>query len=152
MSVIEELNWVLRPFERLTARELYQVLLLRNKVFVVEQHCIYLDTDNKDQKAFHLMGWYNNLLVAYSRLFAPGDYFREAAIGRIVSAPEVRSRGIGKLLMGESIEIVHRLYGHGPIRIAAQGYLQGFYHSFGFEQRSDVFLEDGIEHIEMVLE
>ncbi len=151
MSVSEEINWGLKPFERLTAKELYQVLLLRSKVFVVEQKCIYLDMDNKDQKAFHLMGWYHNLLVAYSRLFAPGDYFREAAMGRIISAPEVRGQGIGKLLMRESIEIAHRMYGEGAIRIAAQCYLEEFYHSFGFQREGGRFLEDGIPHIEMVL-
>lgn len=152
MDINEQINWVLKPFDRLTPKELYQVLLLRSKVFVVEQHCIYLDMDNKDQNAFHLMGWYNNLLVAYARLFAPGDYFREASIGRIISAPEIRSRGIGKLLMKESIEIATRLYGDGPIRIAAQCYLENFYHSFGFQAEGKPFLEDGIEHIEMVLE
>lgn len=151
MSVIEEINWSLKPFDRLTAKELYQILLLRSKVFVVEQKCIYLDMDNKDQKAFHLMGWYNSLLVAYSRLFAPGDYFREAAIGRIISAPEVRGQGIGKLLMQESIEIAHRMYGNISIRIAAQCYLEDFYNSFGFQSEGEQFLEDGIPHIEMVL-
>lgn len=152
MDINEQINWVLKPFDRLTPKELYQVLLLRSKVFVVEQHCIYMDMDNKDQKAFHLMGWYNNLLVAYTRLFAPGGYFREAAIGRIVSAPEIRGRGIGKLLMKESIAIATRLYGEGPIRIAAQCYLKDFYRSFGFHEEGNIFLEDGIEHIEMVLE
>lgn len=151
MPINEEIRWVLKPFERLRAKELYQILLLRSKVFVVEQKCIYLDMDNKDQKAFHLMGWYHNLLVAYSRLFAPGDYFREGAMGRIISAPEVRGQGIGKSLMQESIEIAHRMYGDGPIRIAAQCYLEEFYHSFGFQSEGKQFLEDGIPHIEMVL-
>ncbi|MGH2642493.1 MAG: GNAT family N-acetyltransferase [Chitinophagaceae bacterium] len=151
MDIIEEINWSLKPFERLTAKELYQVLLLRSKVFVVEQKCIYLDMDNKDQKAFHLMGWYNNLLVAYARLFAPGDYFREAAIGRIISAPEVRGQGIGKLLMQESIKIAHRMYGNVSIRIAAQYYLEEFYQSFGFKSEGEQFLEDGIPHVEMIL-
>lgn len=151
MSINEEVRWSLKPFERLTAKELYQVLLLRSKVFVVEQKCVYLDMDNKDQKALHLMGWYNNLLVAYARLFAPGDYFRESAIGRIISAPEVRGQGIGKLLMQECIEIAHRTYGDTSIRIAAQYYLEGFYRSFGFQGEGEQFLEDGIPHIEMVL-
>lgn len=144
-------EWTLKPFERLTSDELYQLLRLRSRVFVMEQQCLYLDEDNKDQQAFHLMGMQGGLLAACSRLFKPGDYFEEAAIGRIVSAPEVRGQGIGKMLMKESIEIAHRLYGSVPIRIAAQYYLKAFYESFGFQQVSDIFPEDGIDHIEMLL-
>lgn len=151
MDLASEINWILKPFDRLTARELYQVLLLRSKVFVVEQQCIYLDMDNKDQKAFHIMGWYNNLLVAYARLFAPGDYYREASLGRIISAPEVRGQGIGKLLMSKSLVLAHRMYGDVPIRIAAQCYLKEFYYSFGFKTDGDQFMLDGIPHVEMVL-
>lgn len=151
MNIDEQIDWMLKPFDRLAPKELYQVLLLRSKVFVVEQQCVYLDPDNKDQRAFHLMGWYNNLLVAYARLFAPNDYFREAAIGRIISAPEIRGQGIGKLLMVKSIEISRRMYGNSSIRIAAQAYLKDFYSSFGFHADGKEFLEDGIPHIEMVL-
>lgn len=147
----KEIRWVLKPFERLTPTELYELLRLRSQVFVVEQQCIYLDEDNKDQFAFHLMGWQDSLLAACARLFKPGDYFREVSIGRIITAPEIRGTGLGKDLMKESIEIAHRLYGPVPIRIAAQYYLRMFYTSFGFQADGDIFLEDGIEHVEMVL-
>ena len=147
----KDIRWTLKPFDRLIAEEVYRILRLRSRVFVVEQQCIYLDEDNKDQQAFHLMAWQGELLAAYARLLAPGDHFKEASIGRIVTAPEVRRTGIGKLLMKEAMTITYRLYGKGPLRIAAQYYLQGFYHSFGFEKAGDIFLEDGIEHIEMLL-
>lgn len=151
MDISEEINWTLTPFNELTVKELYQILLLRSRVFVVEQKCIFLDMDNKDQKALHVMGWYHKLLVAYSRLFAPGDYYREASIGRIISAPEVRGQGIGRLLMSKSLVLAHRGYGDVPVRIAAQCYLEDFYHAFGFERDGEQFLLDGIPHVEMVL-
>lgn len=146
-----DITWTLKPFDRLIAEEVYKILRLRSRVFVVEQQCLYLDEDNKDQQAFHLMGWQGELLAAYARLFAPGDYFPEASIGRIITAPEVRRTGIGKSLMEEAIILAHRLYGDSPIRIAAQCYLQKFYSSFGFEIAGKIFLEDGIKHVEMVL-
>lgn len=151
METATQIKWILKPFARLTPEELYRLLRLRSQVFVVEQRCLYLDEDDKDQLAFHLMGMQEGRLVACSRLFKPGDYFQEASVGRIVSAPEVRGRGIGKMLMAQTIEIAHRLYGPVPIRIAAQYYLKAFYESFGFQQAGERFLEDGIAHIEMLL-
>lgn len=146
-----DIKWILRPFDRLTVSELYQVMQLRSQVFVVEQKCIYLDADNKDQQAFHLLGYNGEFLTVYARLFAPGEYFKEAAIGRIITAPAVRRSGAGKALMKKSIEIVRRLYGAVPIRIGAQCYLNNFYTSFGFQLDSDEYLEDGIPHVEMLL-
>jgi ElaA protein len=147
----EDILWKLKPFERLTAEELYQVMRLRSEVFVVEQQCVYLDADNKDQGAFHLLGYKGRTLIAYARLFAPGAYFEEAAIGRIVTAPEVRRNGVGKALMEESLELVRRMYGAGPVRIGAQKYLVAFYGLFGFQVSGEEYLEDGIPHVEMVL-
>jgi ElaA protein len=145
------IKWILKPFNRLTAEELYQVLRLRNEVFVVEQNCVYQDADNNDQKAFHLLGMQGKKLWAYARLFAPGDYYAEAAIGRIVTAPEVRGRGVGKALVGEAIEIARRMYGEVPIAMGAQCYLEKFYNSFGFQKAGDTYLEDGIPHVKMIL-
>ena len=147
---MEAISWILRPFERLTAGELYIVLRLRSRVFVVEQNCLYLDMDDRDQAAFHLLGMRDDSLVAYARLFAPGAYYQESAIGRILTAPEARGTGIGRLLVNESLEIARRLYGDGPVRIGAQRHLERFYEGLGFRVAGEPYVEDGIPHVEMV--
>lgn len=148
--MMKELSWILKPFDRLTAFELYRLLRLRSRVFVIEQQCIYLDQDERDLGAFHLMGYREESLAAYARLFAPGDYFEEAAIGRIVIAPEFRGSGLGKVLVRKSLDIAGRLYGDAPVRIGAQRYLEQFYNDFGFRVVGETYLEDGIPHVEMV--
>ncbi|MGZ5219306.1 MAG: GNAT family N-acetyltransferase [Chitinophagaceae bacterium] len=144
------ITWQLKKFESLTAHELYAVLRLRSEVFVVEQACIFQDMDNKDQSSYHLMGWENNNLVAYTRLVPPGVSYPEVSIGRVVTSPAARGSGVGKLLMEKSIEQTIHLYGETPIRLGAQLYLKNFYESLGFRQISDVYIEDGIDHIEMI--
>lgn len=144
------IQWSLKKFDELSSLELYKILQLRNEVFVVEQNCPYQDADNKDLKAHHFMGWENDKLVAYTRILPPGVSYTEASIGRVVSSPSARGNGIGLELMTKSIEQVYHLFGEVPIKIGAQLYLQKFYTSLGFQQTSAVYLEDGIEHIEMV--
>ncbi len=141
----------LKSFEALSALELYAIMQLRSEVFVVEQNCVYQDADGKDLKAFHLMGWQNNDLVAYTRLLPAGVSFAEVSIGRVVTLPAFRKFGFGKLLMQESIRQCYLLFGRQPIRIGAQLYLQAFYESFGFVVCSDMYLEDDIPHVEMLL-
>lgn len=145
-----ELRTIFKSFDTLTPHELYSLLRLRNEVFVVEQQCVYLDTDNIDQECYHLMIYQNNDLVAYTRLVPPGISYPEMSIGRVVSSPSYRGTGIGKQLIRESIEACRKLYGGGDIKIGAQFYLKRFYESFGFVQCSDVYDEDGIEHIKMI--
>lgn len=145
------INWVCRPFNELSVKELYALLQLRSEVFVVEQNCVFQDMDNKDQLSVHLMGWHGDLLACYTRLVPAGISFDEMSIGRVVTSPKMRKSGAGRLLMQKSIETCYQLFGEGPIRIGAQLYLKRFYESFGFQQSSDVYLEDGIEHIEMLL-
>jgi ElaA protein len=145
-----QMEWRLKRFEELTPDELYAILQLRIEVFVVEQHCVFQDADNKDQASFHLMGWQDNMLAAYTRLVPPGHIYEQASIGRVVTSPNVRRFGAGKQLMQQSIDAVYQLFGTGPIKIGAQFYLKGFYESFGFQQVSDIYLEDGIEHIYML--
>jgi ElaA protein len=144
------MTYVLKPFSELTPHELYAILQLRNEVFVVEQNCVYQDADNKDQQALHFMGWNENKLTAYTRIIPPGVVYPEPSIGRVVTSPAERGTGIGKLLMEETLKQIYNLYGNTPIRIGAQFYLQKFYTSLGFQQTSAVYLEDGIEHIEMI--
>lgn len=143
------MNWVLKNFDELNSEELYSLLRLRSEVFVVEQNCIFLDMDNKDQQCYHLLGWRDNELVAYTRLVPPGISYGYPSIGRVVTSPTVRKGGLGRSLMEKSIEVCNELFGKLPIRIGAQLYLKKFYESLGFEQSSEIYDEDGIDHIEM---
>lgn len=145
------LQWSLKSFDELSIHELYSILQLRIEVFIREQQCHFNDTDDNDQKAWHLCAWCENCLMAYSRLFAPGVLYKEAAIGRVVIKQSVRKTGLGKELMQRSISSVYQLFGPSPIIIGAQLYLKIFYERLGFVQISDIYLEDKIEHIKMIL-
>jgi ElaA protein len=140
-----------KSFDQLTPAELYDLLRLRSEVFVVEQNCVFLDMDNKDQHCHHLL-IYDKILVAVSRLVPPGISYPEMSIGRVVNHPSVRGTGAGKLLMQESLRHLYSLHGPGPVQIGAQFYLKRFYESFGFRQFGDVYDEDGIDHIHMIKE
>jgi len=139
-----------KPFAELSPDELYAMIRLRNEVFVVEQNCVFQDADNKDQHYHHLMVWDNENLAAYARLVPKGLAYEEMSIGRIVSSPAYRRTGVGKILVAKAIEACKELFGEGPIKIGAQLYLKKFYESFGFIQTGDLYLEDGIEHVEMI--
>src|SRR5215471_4498346 len=145
-----EMTWLVKNFEELTPRELYAILQLRNEVFVVEQKCVFQDADNKDQQSYHLMGWLGERLIAYSRIIPAGVAYEIASIGRVVTSPEKRRNGTGKELMNQALYATHNLFGKVSIKLGAQLYLKNFYESFGFVQSSDVYMEDGIPHIEMV--
>jgi ElaA protein len=144
-------SWHCKKFDDLSPHELYKIMQLRNEVFVVEQNCVYQDADDKDPHCYHLMGWNNDKLVAYTRLLPPGLAYTEPSIGRVVTSPSARGGGIGRELMEKSIEEVHQLFGTTSIKIGAQLYLLHFYTSLGFKQTSVVYLEDNIEHVEMIL-
>jgi ElaA protein len=147
------MHWICKKFDELNPHELYAILQLRNIVFAVEQTCIYPDMDDKDQFSFHLMGWENEKLCAYTRLVPKGiSYADYQSIGRVVTAPFARGKGAGRELMLQSIARSIELFGNNPIKIGAQLYLKKFYESLGFDQTSDTYLEDGIEHIEMILQ
>lgn len=146
-----DINWTRKRFDELTPFELYAILRLRSEVFVVEQDCVFLDMDNKDQLCEHFMGWHNGILAAYTRLVPPGISYDEPSIGRVVTSPQARGSGIGRMLMNESIQQVYLLYGRQPIHIGAQLYLKRFYESFGFIQHGEIYDEDGIDHIGMLL-
>lgn len=141
----------IKTFNELNLSELYAIMNLRSRVFVVEQNCIYQDLDNKDQKALHLIGETENKIVAYSRLFKPGDYFDLACIGRVVIDADYRDKKWGHLLIQEGIKGVLKHYNEIKIKISAQLYLKKFYEFNGFVAQGEVYLEDDIDHIEMVL-
>ncbi|PWK26855.1 ElaA protein [Arcicella aurantiaca] len=146
------ITWYHKHFRDLNTTELYQILQLRNEVFIVEQNCPFQDLDDKDFKCYHLMGFdtVSQKIMAYTRIVPAGVSYEEASIGRVVSSPLARGGGIGKQLMKKSVELLEELYGGVSIRIGAQLYLKKYYESFGFQQDSEVYLEDGIEHIIML--
>lgn len=145
------MTWICKKFNALDADELYAILKLRSEVFVVEQNCIFPDMDNKDQVCHHLMSWKDDELVAYCRIVPAGISYVESSIGRIVISRSARGGGMGRSLVQKGIEMLYLLHGKRVIRIGAQYYLKKFYESFGFQQTGALYLEDGIEHIEMVL-
>lgn len=140
----------IESFDNLTTQQLYQILRLRAEVFIVEQNCVYQDIDNKDQKALHVLGFKNDKLIAYTRIFKPLDYFEYASIGRVVVALEERKYGYGHIIMKHSIQAIESYFKESTIKISAQSYLQKFYESHGFKQVGDTYLEDGIPHIAMI--
>jgi ElaA protein len=145
-----EETFICKPFASLTPFELYEVLRLRSEIFVVEQQCVFLDMDNKDQHSHHLLLYQGKALASYARLVPAGLGFAEMSIGRVVTSRDVRGTGAGKKLMREAIAAIYRLYGPAPIRIGAQCYARKFYENLGFVQAGEVYDEDGIDHIEMV--
>jgi ElaA protein len=138
--------WHDREFAELTTAELYAIVMLRERVFVVEQHCAYLDADGYDPRARHLWGERAGELVAYLRVLPAGEKYAEIAIGRVITAPEARGTGIGRELMRRGLALI----GSAAVRISAQAHLQRFYGEFGFRPVSEIYQEDGIPHLEML--
>lgn len=139
-----------KTFEELTNKELYQMLRLRSEVFVVEQDCVYQDVDNKDQKALHVIGVKEGEVVAYTRVFKPGDYFDNVSIGRVVVSQDQRKYGLGKQIMLASLSAIDEKFPNKPIEISAQSYLLKFYSDLGFSAFGEEYLEDGIPHRRML--
>jgi len=142
-------TWTIKRFDELTLDELYNILQLRNEVFIVEQNCIYKDLDGKDRSAWHLIATEDDKLIAYTRILPPGVSYNDPAIGRVVTSPSKRRSGLGRELMKRSIEACEKLFGTTSITLSAQVYLKSFYGSFGFIVMGEEYLEDGIPHIEM---
>ena len=136
-------------FSSLSTIQLYELLQLRSQVFVVEQDCVYQDIDGKDQKALHILGTIKGRIVAYTRIFKPGDYLEKAAIGRVVVAADFRKRDFGKAIMQASIAAIENYFNTTDIGLSAQTYLLNFYNDLGFSALGETYLEDGIPHIYM---
>ncbi|GAA4305821.1 GNAT family N-acetyltransferase [Aestuariibaculum suncheonense] len=146
------LNIQVKAFDELSIHELYNVLQLRAEVFVVEQNCVYQDVDGKDQKALHVLGFKDGKIVAYSRIFKPGDYFEFSSIGRVVVHLNERDFKYGYDIMKASIEAIKTHFNETTIRLSAQLYLKNFYNNLGFIEVGESYLEDDIPHIAMVKE
>ena len=147
-----DIQWQCKPFNELTPHDLYKILQLRIAVFVVEQNCVFQDADDKDEGCLHLMGFSGRALAAYTRLAPQGYIYKEASIGRVVTSPAHRGQGLGRELMRHSIEACRSAFGNSPIKIGAQYHLVPFYASLGFHISGEKYLEDGIEHVHMLLD
>ena len=149
-SVPSAMVWRLLAFEDLRVSELYEVLRLRSEVFVVEQQCIFHDMDGSDPQAMHLLGVRGGELVAYARCFEAAVKFPEASFGRVLTRQSERHTGLGHALIDQAITAISQLWGPQPIRIGAQMQLAKFYGQHGFEDAGKPYMEDGIEHLEML--
>jgi len=144
------LNWEIKKFKELKVEELYEILRIRNTVFVIEQQCIYQDVDDKDKNAYHLFAMENGKVVAYLRILGKGISYREVSIGRVLTNNNYRGKGLGKELMLKAIHFIENDLKEETIRISAQEYLLNFYGSLGFKSVSDMYIEDDIPHVEML--
>lgn len=142
----------IKKFEELTSKELYKILKLRAEVFVVEQHCFYLDPDDKDFDSLHLMIEENGEIVSYLRIIPKGVSYDTASIGRVLTAKNHRGKGLSRKAMQTAIDFIKNEWQEPKITIGAQFYLQKFYASLGFESVGEPYLDAGIEHIDMILD
>jgi ElaA protein len=140
-----------KEFNELSLDDLYAILNLRQKVFVLEQDCPYLDADYSDQDAFHLLGYKDNDLIAYLRAFKPGIKYEGSSLGRIVTEINSRGLGVGKKIIKEGVKFLKKEYPDNEIIISAQHRLEDFYIDLGFTSRGEVYLEDDIDHIQMYI-
>ncbi|MEU8227018.1 GNAT family N-acetyltransferase [Kribbella sp. NPDC048915] len=125
----------------LTAQQLYDVLRLRVDVFVVEQECAYPELDGRDLLAgtHHLWIEEHGEIQSYLRVLTEPGRFR---IGRVVTAPPARGRGLAAQLMKDALDII----GTTDSTLDAQTYARPFYEKFGYVPQGPEFLEDGIPH------
>lgn len=151
LAVMHE-DFIVKKFEELSVQELYDMMYLRQVVFVVEQDAAYLDADKKDYDSMHVLLYKENELAAYARVLAPGVSYEEPSIGRVVSSPSWRRKKLGRPLMQKCIEVLEETYKTSKCRISAQTYLIPYYGEFGFVVKGEEYLEDGLPHFEMLRE
>jgi len=146
---MEKIIWKQKKWEELNKKNLHEILQIRSEVFIVEQKCVYQDIDNKDPKAIHLYGKIKNKIVAYSRIFNEGDFYKEISFGRALVLKNQRGKGLGNELVQKSIEIIKGNWPNKKVKISAQAHLNSFYKKHGFIEKGKEYLEDGIPHVSM---
>lgn len=145
------IHFIVKHFDELSSKEVYELLLLREEVFQLEQNCLYKDIDGKDIYCYHVLLYVNEELAAYTRIVPEGISYRDfVSIGRVVSSTKWRNEGMGRNVMQKTMEVMEELFPEQDIKISAQAYLQKFYEDFGFVKISEPYLEDDIPHIAMV--
>lgn len=142
--------WQLKKFEQLELEELYQILKNRVDIFVVEQDCAYPEIDGIDPKCYHLFKKDQAEIVAYARLVPKGVLYDQPAIGRIIVNRTYRKHGYGRELIDQAIKVITEDWAESEIKLQGQTYLREFYQSFGFQEISETYLEDGIPHVDMI--
>ena len=149
-------TWQSKSFSNLSLEQLYDILKLRVDVFVVEQTCYYPDLDSdknkldRHPKTIHLLGYQKDELVAYLRVLPKGESYQgKISIGRVAIAETARGKGLGNELMVEALRLCKLDFPNEGIKISAQQHLKSYYQQHGFEQISEMYLEDGIPHIGM---
>ena len=148
---VYHMNFILKTFDQLTNNELYNILKERTAVFVVEQNCPYLEVDGKDLQSYHLYIEENDEIIAYLRILPPGVSYEELSIGRVLVKKEHRRKKLGQQLMAFALQFIQNELKETTIKIQAQAYLHNFYASFGFQAISEIYLDDNIPHIDMLL-
>ncbi len=139
---------IVKHFDELSTKELYEILKTRSEIFVVEQDCVYQDLDDKDQDAIHVFCWNDKGRVAGClRVFMRDEENKVAQIGRVVTLEH--GKGLGRKLLKKGVEVAERSFDADRIYLEAQKYAIGYYAKEGFEVTSDEFLEDGIPHVQM---
>ena len=146
----EAISWIWKSYSELRKDELYEILKFRQEIFVVEQQSWYLDVDALDQDALHFLGTFNNDLVAYERLLAPGIKNSYVSLGRILVHEKYRGLGLGHYLVDEGMKKSKDIFPSMLIILSAQEHLEQFYNEHGFTKCGDPYIEDGIPHIEMI--
>jgi ElaA protein len=130
-------------FGELNAATLYAILQLRLDVFVLEQRCIYRELDGRDTEPTTRHVWLQDsagAIVTYLRLLAESD--GATRIGRVVTAPAYRGRGLADRLLSAVLADVA-----GPVVADAQTHLQAFYERHGFTVTGPAFVDAGIAHV-----
>lgn len=144
------MTWKLKRFDELTNSQLYNIVKKRINIFVVEQNCPYPELDDIDQASYHLFYEKESEIDAYCRIVPKGCKYREVSIGRVIVNKEYRRTGIGSMLMRKALDFVDKEMSETKIKIQAQDHLRNFYGGFGFKAISEVYLEDGIPHVDMI--
>lgn len=149
---MSDIIWNIKSYHDLNTKELYEILKIRQEVFIVEQTCYYLDADGFDDKATHVFAQQDGVILAYCRIFEPGIKYEESSIGRVLTNPKYRNLKLGKTLMKIALSSIANRFYSNSVRISAQDYLLKFYTDLGFIETSKKYLEDQIPHTEMYYE
>lgn len=144
------MEWKIKDFKHLSVEELYNILELRNKVFIVEEEYLYQDLDEKDINAFHLYCINENKIIVVLRILKKETSYSGIYIGRVAVDEEYRRLGLGKKAVEKAIKFIQYKYGKELVKVSVQVHVREFYKALGFKEVSDTYLEEDIPHIKMI--